>query len=83
MSSQGTDTAIQNFLTKLVDNIEDRIKSTGYAVPRSEIIGYLLEFFVVDGNLTEERLHKKRNKEILNSFIFFHYRIYLFVISIL
>lgn len=58
MSSQGTDTAIQNFLTKLVDNIEERIKSTGYAVPRSEIIGYLLEFFVVDGNLTEERLHK-------------------------
>ncbi|MCE7734497.1 MAG: hypothetical protein GPJ54_06445 [Candidatus Heimdallarchaeota archaeon] len=58
MSSQGIDTAIQKFLTTLVDNIEEKIKSTGYAVPRSEIIGYLLEFFVVDGNLTEDRLNQ-------------------------
>lgn len=57
MSSQGTDVAIQNFLTKLIDAVEEKINSTGYAVPRSEIIGYLLEFFVVDGNLNEDNLN--------------------------
>jgi hypothetical protein len=50
------DTSIQSFLNKLVDDIEKNILETGYAVPRTEIMGYLLEFFVVDANLTEERL---------------------------
>ncbi|MFV2016616.1 MAG: hypothetical protein ACC656_14395, partial [Candidatus Heimdallarchaeota archaeon] len=58
MSNQGTDTVIPNFLNKLVDDIEKKILSTGYNVPRSEIIGYLLEFFVVDANLTENKLHQ-------------------------
>ncbi|OLS23455.1 MAG: hypothetical protein HeimC2_26590 [Candidatus Heimdallarchaeota archaeon LC_2] len=43
-------------LSFLADKIESKILSIGYEIPKSEIIGYLLEFFILDDKLDETKL---------------------------
>ncbi len=57
MSFSKTDTSTQQKLSFLTDRIESSIQSKGYEIPRSEIIGYLLEFFIIDAKLDETRLN--------------------------